>query len=441
MQIHRPDRELRASVFRTHAPFTFGRRAPPLHNGGLTEHSTLAPLRRGQYRSIWLTTLASYNGIWIQSVAAAWAMTLISDRAELVALVLSASTLPTPVMSLLGGALCDSWGRRPVYLLGQASMLLGIVALAALEFSGRTQPWSLLVLSFVVGCGNALRQPAAHASAGDLVPPSELPTAVTLNSISFNIARSLGPAVGGLLVSFCGVHVALAIAALLNVPALPVLLRWKAPKPSQDARTEPLLRAIGTGIAYAVRERPILAVLVRCSCFTVLASAVWALLPVIARDLVDGGATTYGMLLGSIGVGALLCGVLLVGRLRQRLGSEGVAVLSYALFALATLTPALTSHLALIVPAFALGGAAWMSTQTTCNVLVQRLAEPWVRSRAIALYLVASFGALGLGGWAWGRLTDIYGIRTVLIIAGLLMAASTMLGRIVRLPALPASRA
>ncbi|RJF86353.1 MFS transporter [Oleomonas cavernae] len=406
--------------------------------GPAGRHQTFAPLRHPRFRALWLATLASNTGAWIQGVAAAWAMVRMAPGAELVALVQTATSLPVPLLSLLGGTLADQWGRRPVYLAGQALMMLGASALALAAALDALTVWSLLGLVFLTGCGTALRQPAAHASAGDLVPPAELPAAIALNSMSFNAARAVGPAIGGVLVAGAGVPATLLAGAALSAPAVAVLLFWAQRRAAESLPREGLARAMLGGFRYVAGERGLLAVLLRCLAFTMLAASIWALLPVIARDIVGGGPVTYGTMLAGIGVGAV-AGGFAVSRLRQRLGSEGMAAAGGLAFAVACCVPALTGELALIVPALMLGGAAWMATLSSLNVLIQVHAAGWVRGRVIAIFLIAWFGGLGLGSWAWGQLADLAGIRPALALAGAGMLAAPFLRRLAALPAFDGS--
>lgn len=404
-----------------------------IRSGAEGRRSAFAPLRRPRFRALWLATLASNTGTWIQGVAAAWAMASIAPGAELVALVQTASSLPVPLLSLLGGTLADQRGRRPVYLAGQSLMMLAAAALALTAALQAITAWSLLGLIFLVGCGTALRQPAAHASAGDLVPPAELPAAIALNSISFNIARAVGPALGGLMVAGAGVPATLLAGAGLSAPAVFVLLFWRPARPASTLPAERLLGAMIGGLRYVAGAPAVLTVLARCVVFTALAASVWALLPVMARDLVEGGPATYGVMLAALGVGAV-GGAFAVARLRRRFGSEAVIAIGALSFSVTCLVTSSSGRLILVVPALALGGAAWMGTLSSLNVLVQISAPDWVRTRVIAVFLTAWFGGLGLGSWLWGQLADHTDLRLALALAGAGMIASPLLRLVAPLP-------
>lgn len=198
--------------------------------------SALAPFRYPMFRAIWFATLMSNLGVWIQSVGAAWLMTSIADSAAMVALVQSATALPVLMFSLFGGALADLWDRRLVFMTGQVIVLSGATLIAVLEGAGAVTPWLLLALVFLMDTGSALRQPAYQASVGDLVPRSELPAAVALNSIGFNIARSVGPAIGGLVVATLGVQASFILNAVSNIFIIGVLLAWRPKRPGTSCR-------------------------------------------------------------------------------------------------------------------------------------------------------------------------------------------------------------
>ncbi|WP_063833817.1 MFS transporter [Skermanella stibiiresistens] len=396
--------------------------------------ASLAPFRYPMFRAIWFATLASNLGVWIQSVGAAWLMTTISDSAAMVALVQSATAMPVLMFSLFGGALADLWDRRLVFLIGQIIVLSGATLIAVMEGVGAVTPWLLLALVFVLDSGSALRQPAYQASVGDLVPRSELPTAVALNSIGFNIARSVGPAIGGLVVASLGVQASFILNAVSNVFIIGVLLMWR-PKPQGDELPrEGLLPAMVSGLRYVGGSPTIMTVMLRCFVFTGLAGAVWALLPLVARQDMGGGPFTYGVLLGSLGIGAIL-GALNIGTLRRRTSGQLLVAIGTTAFAAATLLVGLFPSLYVVVPALVLGGAAWMTTLSSFNVMVQLSAANWVKARVLSIYQMSLFGGLALGSWGWGHAAETIGTGKALILSGVGLALSMVLALRFRLPA------
>jgi predicted MFS family arabinose efflux permease len=395
--------------------------------------ASLAPFRHGIYRAIWFGTLCSNLGVWIQMVGASWLMTTLTQNADLVALVQSATALPVLLLSLPGGALADLWDRRLVFLTGQCILLGGALILALVQGLGAMTPWLLLLLTFVLNSGSALRQPAYQATVGDLVPRAELPTAIALNSIAFNMARAVGPALGGFIVASFSVQVAFVVAAACNLFIIAVLVSWRRPRVRHDLPREPFGRAMAAGFRYVLGTPTILAVMARCFVFTVMASAVWALLPLIARENLGGGPSVYGLLLGSLGAGALL-GAVSIGALRRRVGGEVLVAVGSVLFALPNVAIAASPTLYVAVPALTVGGAAWMTTLSSFNIMIQLSAADWVKARALATYFMALFGGLALGSWGWGHVADIWGTQTGLALAGGGLMLSILLAPVLRLP-------
>lgn len=386
------------------------------------------------YRAIWLATLVSNLGVWIQSVGAAWLMTSIAPSADMVALVQSATALPVLLFSLLGGTFADLWDRRLVFLTGQSVVLAGALTLAVTQELQAVTPWLLLALTFVLDSGSALRQPAYQAMVGELVPREELVAAIALNSIAFNIARSVGPALGGVVVAMLGVQAAFVLNAVSNLFIIGVLLAWRRPKPTSDLPREPLLQAMAGGLRYVMGSPPILAVMARCFVFTAFAGAIWALLPLIARHDLGGGPAAYGLLLGCLGIGAVL-GAIVIGPLRRRLSGEVLVGCGSAAFAVPCLVLAARPSMGTAVPALLVGGLAWMTTLSSFNVMVQLSAANWVKARALAIYFMALFGGLALGSWGWGHAAAAFGTRATLGAAGAGLLLSLVLVPLLRLPA------
>src|SRR3954469_7321112 len=207
-----------------------------LRHEGITSRASTSPfipLRQPIFRAIWLATLVSNFGGLVQAVAASWLMTTIAASPDMVALVQSSTTLPVMLFSLAAGAISDNYDRRLIMLIAQIFMFAVSVALAALAWFGLIGPWLLLTFTFLIGCGIALNNPAWQSSVGDMVPRHDIPAATILNSAGFNVARSVGPAIGGLIVASAGVATAFVINALSYVALIAVLARWHPNRPER----------------------------------------------------------------------------------------------------------------------------------------------------------------------------------------------------------------
>ena len=394
----------------------------------------LEPLRIPTFRANWLATLASNFGGLIQAVGAAWMMTTITSEADMVALVQASTTLPIMVFSLASGALADNFDRRQVMLVAQLFMLTVSVSLALAAWAELLTPWLLLGFTFLIGCGTALNNPSWQASVGDIVPRAHLPAAVALNSVGFNLTRSVGPAAGGLIVATGGAAAAFATNAFSYLALILVLLHWRPAEAASALPRETLGRAMGAGLRYVALSPNLLKVLLRSFLFGLTTIAVLALLPLVARHLVGGGPLLYGTLLGAFGVGAV-GGAVLGARLSGRLSSEGIVRLAFAGFALCGAVVALSTQAALTAAGMLIGGACWVLALALFNVTVQLSTPRWVVGRALALYQTATFGGMALGSWLWGAAAESYDSQQALLGAAAAMAAAGLVGLLLPLPA------
>ena len=395
--------------------------------------SSLAPFKHPTFRAIWTANLGSSFGALIQGVGAAWLMTSISNSVDMVALVQASTALPIMLFSLVGGAIADNFNRRRVMLAAQAFMLVVSVVLTVCTYLGLMTPWLLLGFTFLIGCGTALNNPSWQASVGDLVPRSDLSAAVALNSIGFNISRSVGPAVGGIIVATAGAAAAFAVNALSYLPLSLVLLRWKPAVTPNTLPRESMGTAMLAGLRYVGMSPNIGKVLVRSFVFGVTAISVMALLPVIASSLVDGGPLIYGVMLGAFGVGAV-GGALLRGLLHERLSSEAVVRCAFIGFAICAWIAAISPSPWPTCAALMLGGACWVLALSLFNVTVQLSTPRWVVGRALSLYQTATFGGMALGSWLWGVAAEQYGVQLALFAAGALMLVGALMGLKLPLP-------
>ena len=404
--------------------------SPP---GSIPRSSPLAPFRHDTFRLIWLASLASNFGGLIQSVGAAWMMTSISSSVNMVALVQASTSLPIMLFSLLSGALADSFDRRRIMLTAQIFMLVVSALLTLCAWSGLITPWLLLLFTFLIGCGTALNNPAWQASVGDMVPREDLPGAVALNSMGFNITRSVGPAIGGVIVAAAGAAAAFAVNTVSYLAILFALFRWKRAPALNALPREPLGRAVGAGLRYVAMSPNILKVLVRGFLFGLSASAILALLPLVARDLVAGGPLTFGVLLGCFGIGAI-GGALLSQRLREVLLGEIVVRIAFLGFSLSAIIAAVSRSEILTGLAMLLAGGGWVLALSLFNTTVQLSTPRWVVARALSLYQTTTFGGIALGSWLWGSAAETYGAPTALLLSALVMLAGAAVGFRYQLP-------
>jgi MFS family permease len=399
----------------------------------LATEGITAPLRHGVFRRIWLASLVSNLGILIQGVGAAWAMTQMTSSADKVALVQTALMLPVMLISMPAGAIADMHDRRVVALVSLGIALSGATTLTLLAWFGLVTPNILLALCFVVGSGMALFGPAWQASVSEQVPAETLPAAVALNGISYNIARSFGPAIGGIVVATSGAVAAFAVNATLYLPLMVVLFLWnRTSEPSRLPR-ERLNRAMVSGVRYITNSPSIKIVLTRTLVTGIIGGSVSALMPLVARDLLHGGAQTYGIMLGAFGMGAVF-GALNIGEVRRRMSGEAAVRACAISMAGAIAAVALSTNAVLTALALVLAGAVWMLAVALFNIGVQLSAPRWVAGRSLAAFQASIAGGIAVGSWGWGHLTDLAGVETALLVSAGLMLLSPLLGIWLRMP-------
>ena len=403
------------------------KQAPPSQNG------LAAPLRIKLFRRIWLASLLSNLGLMIQSVGAAWAMTQMTSAADKVALVQTALMLPIMLISMPAGAIADMYDRRKVGLVSLVIALIGATGLTVLTWSGHITPNLLLLFCFLIGSGMALFGPAWQASVAEQVPPETLPSAVALNGISYNIARSFGPAIGGIVVAAAGAVAAFAANALCYVPLLIVMFLWRRiTEPSRLPR-ERLPRAMVSGFRYIANAPSIRVVLGRTLVTGIAGGSISALMPLVARDLLHGGAQTYGIMLGAFGMGAVI-GALNIGEVRKRVTGETAVRLCAMLMGIAIAIVAISKMAAITAAALVVAGAVWMLAVALFNIGVQLSAPRWVAGRSLAAFQASIAGGIAIGSWGWGHLADLIGIEGALIVSGVAMFVSPVLGYWMRMP-------
>lgn len=394
---------------------------------GPAPRSVLRPFRHPIFRAVWLASMASNFGGLIQSVGASWLMTSLVASPTMVALVQASATLPIMLLALLAGAVADNLDRRRVMLAAQSFMLAVSVLLALTSWAGALTPWLLLLFTFLLGCGTAMNGPAWQASVGDMVPREDLPAAVALNSMGFNVARSLGPAIGGAIFAAAGAAATFAVNALSYLGLIAVLASWRPERPPQSLPREALAPAMRAGLRYVALSPALRVVLLRALLFGAGASAVPALMPLVARELVGGGPQTFGLLLGAFGAGAV-GGALASTRLRALLSTEGLVRLAALVFAAAAGVVGSSSSFVLTLLGLAVAGGSWVLALSSFNVTVQMSTPRWVVARALSLYQMAAFGGMAGGSWLWGATAGQVGLPLAFAGAAAVLAGCGILG-------------
>jgi MFS family permease len=392
-----------------------------------------APLHHAAFRRIWTASLLSNLGLLIMGVGAAWSMTQMASSPDKVALVQTALMLPVALLSTIAGAVADMFDRRKVGLAALSIAIAGSGCLTLLAWLGIMSPGLLLIFCFTVGSGMALFGPAWQASVSEQVPPESLPSAVALNGISYNIARSFGPAIGGVIVAAAGSVTAFATNAACYLPLLIALYAWRRVSEPSRLPPERLARAVISGVRYVVNSPPIRIVLGRTLVTGIGGGSVAALLPLIARDLLHGSAQTYGMMLGAFGLGAVI-GALNLSRLRAHFSGEASIRLCTVVMGVGVGVVALSPWPGLTGCALLFIGASWTSSVTLFNVGVQMSAPRWVAGRALAAFQAAIAGGIAIGSWVWGYMANHIGIENTLLISGAALIASPALARWMRMP-------
>ncbi len=387
--------------------------------------SAWSPLSHSLFRTLWIAAVASNIGTWMHNVGADWLMTSLAPSPLLVALMQTAENAPLFLLALPAGALADIVDRRRLLLYTQGWMLISAVALGLLTIFGLTTPPVLLALIFCLGLGAALNAPAWQAIVPELVPRDELAGAVSLNSVAFNIARAVGPALGGLVVAAVGSWAVFMLNSLSFLGVMLVLYRWQREPLESIAPTERVVGAMRAGVRYVRHDPALRAVLIRTALFVLCASALWATLPLIARKELGLGALAYGVLLGGLGTGAILAAFFLP-LIRRRVSLNGLTVAGTLVFAGATVALAELRNFPLLCLALVAGGVAWMTLMSSFNICVQALVPGWVRARVLAIYLLTFFGGMAAGSAIWGTVATHLGVTRALLIAAGTAVLSTV---------------
>lgn len=388
----------------------------PLRTSG-----AFAPLRHRLFMVLWWATIIGNVGSFMRDVASGWLVTEVSASPAAVSLVQAAATLPVFLLAIPAGALSDIVDRRKYLIYIQIFLAAISATLALLAGTGNITVASLVLLTFLGGAGMALAGPTWQSIVPELVPRSELKGAVALNSLGFNIARALGPAAGGLLLASAGATVTYGVDVLSYVFVIAALLWWRRPARADEQLGEHFGGAVRAGLRFALASKELRRILFRTVVFFLFANVAWALMPIVARQVLGGGADFYGVLLGATGAGAVL-GAVALPWVRERLGTDALVLAASLVMA------AVLGWLSLAPPqwtglvAALLFGACWIAILTTLNATTQAILPDWVRGRGLATYLMVFNGAMTAGSLVWGGVAEAFGVRTALLAGGLCLA-------------------
>jgi MFS family permease len=383
--------------------------------------SPWAPLGESLFRSLWIASVISYTGTWMQNVGAAWLMTQMTMNPFMVGLVQAAGALPVFLVILPAGALADMVDRRRFLLVTQGWMVLAAATLGIMTLTSCVGPWVLILFTFLLGLGSVMNDPAWQAITPELVSREQHASAVALNSAGFNVARAVGPALGGVVVAAVGSGVTFLLNALSFFGVIVFLYRWKRPAETSHAARR-VWSAIGDGFAHVRESTLAKSVLLRTGTFSVAAISMPALLPIIARPF---GARGYGVLLGCFGLGALM-GAAALPRVRERLSVDGLVAFAIIVFAGMTFAAGRVATFGLLSAVLLVAGGAWIGILACLNVAAQTMCPANLRARALSMYLLVLQGGMALGATLWGALANRIGIPNALAVAAVVLACGVL---------------
>ena len=379
--------------------------------------SPWSPFRHAAFAVLWTATVVANIGSWMYSAAAGWLMTQLDADPFVVSLVQVATSLPIFLFALAAGALADIVDRRRLLTVVEVATTVLAGIFAALVSLDLVTPGNLLFFTFLLGAAAALAAPAWQAVVPQLVPRSDLPPAVAANSVGINISRAVGPAAGGLVIAAAGIAAPFWLNAVSNLGIIGALLWWRPPeKHLSPLPAERFGSAIRTGLRHARSNRHLRATLIRAVGFFLFASAYWALLPLVARDQVQGGPELYGFLLGAIGAGAL-GGASAIPWLKARLGPDRTVAAGTLGTAVSLVLYGLAHEAAAALLASLIAGASWILVLANLNVSTQVALPDWVRGRGLALFVTVFFGAITVGSALWGHVAVLAGLPGAHLIA------------------------
>ena len=390
------------------------------------------PLRVTIFRNLLIADVISDAGAFMQNVGAAWLMVSLGAGPIYVALTQTAASLPYFLLALPAGSAGDIVDRRKLVLFTESWMMGVALILAILTIAGVMSPWILLVLTFALSAGDAFEAPAWRAILPELVSKEDLAAASALNGIEFNLARAVGPALAGAIISVTGVATAFIANSVSFFGVILVVAKWKRPVQRRSAPPESFSGATVAAIRYVRHSPAIMTVLLRTGVVMFFSSALFALLPTVSRS-VNQHATGYGLLLGCFGGGAII-GALVMQSARDRWATESIVTTGVVSLGLVILAMSGLHRLSTLAAVMVVGGAAWVIFISLINALVQNLAPDWVRARVLAIFILVYQGSYALGTAAWGAVAQRSGVGTALLYAGVGTIVTAAIALVAPLP-------
>lgn len=378
------------------------------------------------FTRLWATVELSFLGTFVHVVACSWLMTSMTDSATLVALTQTANALPLVIFSIFAGALADTTDQRTTMIWALSISTLGSILLAGAAFFGLLGPWSMLTLLFCVGVGVAIFTPSWQASLGSLVERDQLAEAVSLHNMGANLMRTIGPTLGGFLVTVVGAPITFMVGAFSYLPAIITLSFWHPETKPSNTERESLMAAMAGGLRFVAASQHLQPIFARVFCFSTGAISIMALLPLIARDQLNGDATAYGFLFGGFGLGAILGGFLL--RIwRKRQSNEWIVRRAILINVFAILALAVSETFMMGMIATILAGACWLTVHSLQNTTLQLATPRWIVGRMVAMFLTSAFLGLSVGSWLWGAVAQQSGTQIALAASAFIMAGTFLL--------------
>jgi MFS family permease len=394
--------------------------------------AALAPLRHRLFRVLWLANVVVSLGVWMQNTGAGWLMATLTPDALMVSMVQAATITPVFLLALPAGAIGDIVDRRLLILVTQTWMLGSAALLTGLTLGGVTGPWGLLALTFAIGLGSAINNPSWGSVMAEAVPRADLAQAIALNGVGFNLARAVGPAIAGFLLLAGGPGLTFGLNALTYLAVIGVLITWHRRRRTPALPPEKLSGAMRAGVRFVRHTPSMRAAMIRAAAFFAPCAGPWGVLPLVVREQLHLGAGFYGTLLGLMGIGGVTAGLLLP-QLRNR-ASRGAIVFGATLISCAGMAMlSLATHWLVASVAMYLFGLGWVAAASITQGAAQLAAPAWVRSRALAIYQLASNFALAGGTFFWGWVGTKLGLSTALMVAAGIGALIAVAARSFRL--------
>jgi predicted MFS family arabinose efflux permease len=369
--------------------------------------TVLGPLHEPLFRSLWIAAVVSYTGTWMQNVGAGWLMTSLTMSPLMVGLVQAANSIAVFLVVLPAGAIADVVDRRKLLLLTQLWMVLAAAGLGVLTIEGLVTPALLLLFTFLMGFGAVLNDPAWQAITPEVVSRENFAAGIALNSAGFNVARAIGPALGGLVIYAAGSGIAFLLNAASFFGVIYFLHRWKCAPGRTSLSLKHTFDTMFDGLRHLRGSRNMHAVLVRSAVFSISGSALLALLPLISHPF---GSQGFGLLLAVFGVGALI-GATIMPFLRRMMSVDALVATSTAVFAVTTYAGGRWCGFLPMSITLLIAGIAWIQILASLNVSAQTMAPHFLRARAISMYLLVLQGGFAVGAALWGAVAERSGVQ------------------------------